>query len=655
MSAQAYELRSGESGLLLSGPDFADGDVLTYNAATGLWSPVSPVAGSGGFRIVPDIAARDALPAKQNGMLVYVDSLQVTYELAADLVTWIFYDASPALASQADWYIDSAGSNNNDGKLGNPLADYSELSRRLCPRGATCYLTNDVNVHTTTLTPFALGELILNVGTNEPVIAGLAFWTIRIFNSVSPSASITLSGVVNPNAPTDVRGELTTLAGTFVNHERIRMTSGTAIGAVAYSTGLHAGAQNTYCSIFSVPTIEAILANNGHGTTPTPVPGDTCVVDTLLVSINRVHITCSTFARVFLQDVLIVGLWVDGASRSPFAGTGGNVFLSGCVQNSLQGAWYCNTGGAFLLSCRLPVGHPAAIIGTGWCLIECVTQDQLALDGQAVFYGLCIDGGALVIGQNNDTHHPGEAQPSKAYVFTSFNTNPTGGAIECENGTGGGNAAILICDDSVMVVTDFNSYLWGASAPFGFGIRGLSNGYVTQGNVSPGVLLAIYKIPSIVNLCFAELEFAYSDNPICLPNSNAGLIAANYILGPGENQTDGGFYLKAQNANIGSTAFVNLINAGLYKISAYVATTTADGAATGTPVLNAIFTDDSGVARTVPVAIGSALAALGGGGGSLTIESNGSVQIHWSVTGVIAPATAKFSVRCRIEYVPFGP
>lgn len=617
--------------------------------------------GTGGLVTVTTIAARNALTALKEGMLVYVQSLQVYYELQPDLVTWAIFDANPKLSTQTVWYVDQGGNDNNDGKTpGTAIATLAELNSRLCPRGKPCYLTNDVtvNLNTVSLTAFTYTELQLNLATNQPLIGGLAAFTVSVVCGITSSAPITLTGAVYPNAATSTRGQLTTAVGTLVDKERIRITSGTAVGAVGYCTGLNGDAQHAFVSSLSLPTIAGLTVNSGHGSVLQPIAGDTCVVDTIITTINRVSVTCTTFARLFIQDARITGFYAKGDNRSLFAGSGGLIILSGCVQISPAGTWQNNAQGVFLLACRTLVTSKTALVGVGWCIVEHAIQGGLYIDGEVVSYGLTIDGGQLRIGNNNDPNHPGQASPSSLIAFTSQTNSNAGGAIEVENGTGGvsifNNSAILVATFSQLLVTDFNSYLWGASASYGYAITIMANAYVLQGNVSAGVIAAIYKIPSLVNLCIANLFFTYSDNPISIPNQNCGLIAGSYNVANNYNQTDGNVYLTAQSGNKAGTAFGGLVQAGLYEVTAYIATTIVDAAATGAPTVNIIFIDDSGTTQTKAIATSPSLTALGGAGGTQIIENVAGNGIQWSITGITSAGNSKYSVRIRISQISLG-
>ena len=625
--------------------------------------------GQGGHRTLNTIAERNLLSMTgtaflKAGMTVYTRATQCIYGLNEDLATWDFLSSSPALNKQLLWYVDPSGSDANDGKTpATALLTPQELCTRLCPNGRQCNLSADVTVYINTLgtSTQSYPELNLNIGTAQPLSSGLAIYTFNVILGITSSAPMTITNHVQPSGSGAVRGQLTVSSGSFTNQERVRILTGSAAGAVAYSTGQNASAQNHYISVLSIPTIAGSLANGGHGTTLIPVPGDTCCVDTLRTTITRINVKCTTFARVFIADGKFTRVSIGGDSiGTTFAGIGGPVYISGSYMTSAGGRWENNCGGAFLMSCRTPSTGKTTLFGDGWCVIEHAIQGTLGLCGHALSYGLTIDGGRLIVAIGDDYNHPGTSPPSKWQLFTSFTNGATGGGIEFENGIGGlsyyNNAALVVCPGGVLECSDFNTFLWGGTAQFGVGLFMYHDAWALQGNMSPGVLSAIWKIPSLVNIVIANMEFAFSDEPIIVKNANSGLIAEGYNVANNYNETDAGFYKKLQNANIGNTNFFQIRKAGLYRVMGYVATTTADAAATGTPVLNVTYTDDSGVSQTKVVATGSPLTTLGGNGGQVIIEVQGPATLaSWSITGVGSAGNAKYSVRMRVEKDCFGP
>jgi len=628
------------------------------------------------FQVVDTMADLQLIPHTSEGQLVYCRTTQCYYELGKDN-TWVFVTSSTALASQPVWYVDPTGDDTADGKtLGTALATTDELMRRLWPNGRRQHLTNDVTVYLNTANPgpatFIFPQLMINVGTSAPLYAGIALYFLNIICGKMSSAPITLNAdAVIPIATTNQRGQLSTASGTFLDGELIEITSSSApglsiVGAAAYSTGLIGDAQHTYVGGFSVPTFAGSITNGGHGQDIKPLAGDTCVVTQLVTQITRLEITCTGFARVFVQYGKFTRVSIGGSSlNTPYAGIGGPVHISCSQQTSAGGRWENTVGGATLLQCRTPRGGRTSLFGNGWCVIDHMIQGILALNGMVNSYGLTIDGGQLRIGIGDDFNHPGQSVHSKWICFSSYTNLFSGGSSGCiefirgnvTSGGGIGNgSAILLCEGSEFLNADFNGYLWGNTTPFDYGIVIMANSYAVQGNIAPTVFSTCWKIPSTQNIVADNLYFSFSDNPIQLRNGNCGLIGGNYNVDNNYNLTDSGFYRKLQNANVSATNFYQIRQAGLYRVMGYVAVTTADAAATGTPVLNCTWTDDSGVAQTKVVATGTALTTLGGNGGDIIIECgpNGTLA-SWSITGVGSPGNAKFSVRMRIEKDCFGP
>lgn len=603
------------------------------------------VYGQGGYRSVATIADRNAVAANdlfcKEGMVVFVEELKCGYLLADDLATWVFAAPSRALASQPHWYVDPAtGNDNNTGKLGFPLATQEELGRRIFPGGGPCMMTVDVTIH------LAAGSYLGGF-----LSAGSADGTLRTMTlecAITSSAPITLTNVVQTDAATKTRGQLTTGAGTFVNHERIRLTSGASSGAVAYSMGLNANPQNTYVSLFSF-----VSFGDFHNPSSATI-GDTCVVDTLQVQIRRLELWAGVNARIAVKDAIIIRATVNGASEAtPSSDAGGNVLFSGCQAISVAGFWQTSAGGACCFGCRWVPTTRTALKGNGWLLFGCVTQGIFGVaEGSVHSYGFTIDGGALVLGTDGD---PNGAPNHAQATFVANRSYINGGSIEVENGpvAYGTGAAVQVLNGGRFIIGDFVfCEQWGASTPYAIGYFVEPGAYMYQEQPGATTLRTNFDIPSLVNLNIGGLEFDYSSNPISLESQNCGLIAIGSNTGA-ISQMNGGFYRTAQLANVAPTNFPGLTKTGLYQVSGYLATTTADVAASGVPVLNVIFTDDSGVARTVPVATLANLTTLGGASGFAIIESNGT-QIQWSITGIVTPLTARFSARCCIEKISNG-
>ncbi len=625
------------------------------------------------FQVVDTIAELQTVPHGTEGQVVYCKTTQCSYELGKD-GSWVFSDSSTALASQPTWYVDPTGSDDADGKtLATALATTDELMRRLWPGGRRQILTNDVTAYINTANPGPViyPQLLMNVGTSIPQTV-VAFITFNVILGKVSSAPITLNAnAVIPIASTNQRGQLSTASGTFIDGELIEITSSSApglsiVGAAAYSTGLNGDAQHTFVGGFSMPTIAGSLVNGGHGQDIKPLAGDTCCVTTLVTQIYRLEIESTGYSRVFVQYGKFTRVSISGSSLStPYAGIGGPVHISCSQQTSAGGRWENNSGGATLLQCRTPPTGKTTLYGNGWCLIDHCVQGRLALNGMLISYGLTLDGGNVWVGIGDDYNHPGDSVLSLWCCFSSYTNLFSGGSSGCIEFCNGskitgrgiyGSAGIGILEGSTLLNTDFNGYMWGATTSlYDYGVSIMANAKLVQGNIAPGVFAQCWKIPSTQNIVLDNLFFDFSDNPIWLKNSNSGFIGGNYNVANNYSLTDSGFYRKLQNANVSPTNFFQIRQAGMYRVMGYVAVTTADAAATGTPVVNVIWTDDSGVAQTKAVATGPALTTLGGNGGEVIIECGpNSALAAWSITGVSSAGNAKFSVRLRIEKDCYG-
>lgn len=624
------------------------------------------VDGQGGMRCVTTIAERNTFSAAplycKPGMQVYVEDLQCVYELAHDLATWTLCAPSPRLALQTDWYVSLTGSANADGKTLGTAITQEELQRRLFPNCSSLMMRNDVTIHVAAgpggsdaiypLQFFSAASAVPDSGT---------IFNLIIDYEISSSAPMTLTGVVQPSGSTHTRGRLTVGAGSgFVNQERIRLTSGVSVGAMAYSTGLvSANPLDTFCDLFGPGNW-----NQFHIPLPAAI-GDTVVADTLHIRVGRVEFVTHPDVRILVKNARIVRAVINGAcTETGSADNGGNVFFSGCNAVSIQGYWQCNAGGATVGACRWEATTKTTLQGDGWLqLVSCV-QGWQGIIGSQSSYGMCIDGGALFVGAEFTTTY---AERSGIGSLTMNRGYVGGGSLEVENGPGPGAGASLagavtVFPGSQIIVGDLvDCEQWGASTPYAIGYVIYPGGNLYQFQPTTGTIAANFAIPSVVNIDAGGELFAYSDNEVFVPNQNCGLHAIGTVSGM-RSYTDAQFYLTAQSGNKSVTTFTEgnfIAGSGLYRVSGYVSTTTADAGAIGPPALNVVFTDDSGVERTVAVATAPSVTTLGGAGGEALIEVSVATaqtinSIRWSVTGVVSAGSAQYSARMRVEKVSSG-
>src|ERR1700675_5159041 len=137
------------------------------------------------------------------------------------------------------WFVDaSLGSDNSDGKSAGAGAfkTTEKLSQTLCPNGTQLVIGQNVTV---SIAAGTYKRLSLNLAALEG--SGFNFTINCAFTS---TADMLLTGVVNTSSATLTRGQLTVSSGAFSAQCRIRSTSGANIGAICYSTGQNANAQN---------------------------------------------------------------------------------------------------------------------------------------------------------------------------------------------------------------------------------------------------------------------------------------------------------------------------------------------------------------------------------------------------------------------------
>lgn len=574
------------------------------------------INGQGGLRTVADITARNAVSANilfcKEGMQVYVQSNKCYYELASDLATWNFVDASLELASQTAWFVSTTGNDNNDGKTSvTALATTEELSKRLCPFGRKCVVTSATGV-VVTLGAGTFTELDISI--DWPASLGFQAAAFVVQGNVSSSASIALSGVVNTAAP-GTRGQLTTLAGSFTAQKRIRSTSGANIGAICFSTGQNAGPQNHFVSHWVNYNTSSVI-NVANGTT--------CVVDTLNTTLKMCKTTSSGNGYIQIQDLAII----DVRNRVEDAYPNGSFFFGCELAGGGNGIWEnLGAAGGNLFCCR---NISATFLSSGadtWYLEGFAVQATLTLYGRGsecrAAYGVVIDGAT---GGNID--------------IARGILRPQTGDVEFCNG-GSGTAILVEAGSALNSVT--GSLLWGQSTPFAIGI-----------NVSQDASLNLFRasdvsFPATVNYQLGNETFSYGDAPIALPEIAACVSVSADVTALSTSGATVSLSAAAR-GNIGTTnVFAANPRKGLYRFQAYVAATVAG--TLGALNINAIFTDDSGVTRTVIVATLAAITGTGGAGGEIIIETNGSTQVQYSVTGVTTQGSLQYSMRinCRIE------
>jgi len=604
----------------------------------------------GGFRNdVATIADRNLIPAnfRTEGMQVYVRATKCIYALLPDLTTFKII-GNVNLGAQAAWFINpdnSTGlaSDNNDGLTAlTPLLTWAEYANRCFPSGARLLLKQSVTVTVLAATAQTINNMFMNYGQDPANAAGVVI--VTVIGALTSSAPITLTGVVAMNAATGVRAQLTTGAGTFVNGEKIRVTSGPAIGACCYSMGLAGGPLSTYIGL---PGVDEFT----YGTFPSI--GNTVVVDTLLLQANRLEVWAGALVRVRISDFKVTRALLYCGDLASFTGSGSGITLINCVATSAGGQWQAFNGAQFF-NCQVAPTSKTSFIGNQVLLVNQNVRGVLGF-GQGSFnvYGLWVNAGNVIVGVTDNYNHPGMGANAKVYMSAPVILAQSAGAMEAENGPGAmgaSQAAFTICPGSLVQSDSFQSEMWGVSGgyPLGFNITALAWLFFS-GDPFQDSPLVFMKIAATVGMRICGKDFAYSANPIEYRTLAGGIVVQPQ---PNSAMTENYVNRTGLTAALGVTALMGAGAArkGTYRVWGYLAPTVAGAA--GTLTLNAVYTDEAGATITQPIcSINNTV--LSGAGGSIEAECNGATAVSYSVTGFSAGLT--YSVRVAAEYDSNGP
>lgn len=604
----------------------------------------------GGFRNdVATITARNLIPAnfRTEGMQVYVRSTKCIYALLPDLVTWSAPIANVNLGAQATWFINpdnSTGlaSDQNDGLTATtPLLTMAEYSARCFPNGQRLFLKQaTTSITILAATAQTIQTTFFNFGSDpsNPAIAAI----VNITGSVTSTAAMTLNGVTQINAGTGVRGQLSTTGGAFTNDERIRVTSGTALGAICYSMGL-ASATNSFISLPCVDESTVVAW---------PAPGDTVVVDTLLQQINRFELHAGNEVRVRVKDLKITRAILMGVDLPVYTGSGSGILMQNCVATSAGGQWAAPFGASYI-NCRVARTSKTTFTGGANMFLNQNVQGVMGLgNGSHVLYGTWVNKGNVLCGMHDNFNHPGMGALCKVYLAAPIVAANSYGAFEAENGPGpqgAGTAALCIYPGAIVQSDSFQCEMWGLTGGYAVGLEITALGWLMFG-ADPNInAISFIKIAATVAMRICGIDFAQSPNPIVFKS-----LAGGIVIQPQPNTAETETYLNRTGltAAVGVTQLfaANIARKGTYRVFGYIAPTVAGAA--GNLTLNAVYTDESGATITQPVcSINNTV--LSGAGGAVEIECNGTTAISYSITGFSAGLT--YNVRVGVVYDGAGP
>lgn len=231
---------------------------------------------------------------------------------------------------QASWFIDPAGSDENDGATAlRPLATFAELSRRI----------SGGSIAQTTTVTLAAGTYGVEL---DLTLAAGVFFIVQ--GAVTQTATGTLSAVTNSvplvNPGVSTRGAITNTGGdpAFVDRTRLRLTSGANAGALAWVTRVIA-ADNVNVSRWArTDPVVTTLPTVGNASV-----GNTYVVESFVSTFDRVNVTCRGSGRIIVRECVITGAGVANRCRND-AGTLGGVYFYSCLFNGSSSLWYQGEG-----------------------------------------------------------------------------------------------------------------------------------------------------------------------------------------------------------------------------------------------------------------------------------------------------------------------
>lgn len=182
-----------------------------------------------------------------------------------------------------NWYLNqTSGSDANDGLTsGTALKTIEEFSNRLSPNGEVAFLKQTTTLN---ITAGTYGKPYLNIGSGSLIIN----------SAISSTANILTNSVTNTNAANLIRGEIETASGIFIDQRRVRVTSGSQIGAIAFCTGLNGDSSKAFISSFISNSGSQVNISNG----------DNVVVDTLGVTFNSSSLLTTINSSIIVNGAI---------------------------------------------------------------------------------------------------------------------------------------------------------------------------------------------------------------------------------------------------------------------------------------------------------------------------------------------------------------
>jgi hypothetical protein len=334
--------------------------------------------------------------------------------------------------NQASWFLDpAAGNDENSGDVvGSPLLTLAELTRRI--NGASIIATTTI-----TLAAGTYGDLTLDlsVATGVFVIVQGALTTSATgtLSAVTDSAPLAFPGVSTRGAVTNTGGD-----PAYVDRTRLRLTSGTNSGALAWVTRVIA-TDNANVSRWANanPTVTTLPTIGNAGV------GNTYAVEAFASTIRRLSLRCRGQGRIVVRECTIT---ISGTSQAHRAqndqGTLGGVYFYSCLFSGTSVLFY--DGQCLFVSCSFQATTTAFSDTYISCRANAFQGGGVTLDGDATANfsrSNCFDSCQLTLHQ----------------CWLTF----TGTPADCE--WSDMTVSSIICWPGSFVDNDDGGILWGAN------------------------------------------------------------------------------------------------------------------------------------------------------------------------------------------------
>lgn len=434
--------------------------------------------------------------------------------------------------------------------------------------------------------------------------------TIRVVGPLVVAATQNVTTAVAPDPSSNTRGSLTFPGAAYANGEALL----TGSESLSWVNGHPSSNVDKVAHFFNL-----------DGSVHDPANGQAISHVTMPSTLGHIK------ARVLPgYQIEFVNCQIDGFLECDGALTGAQD--AGLLINQCQVADGSSLGGAgqvTLRNCHMTVGVVPVSPFLGWQLQHCTIGTFFAIPGGSVFI---LSGSTTCYGTTRMVCH--------------------GSTVVCR--------ALNALEDlsfwdlaSTPSALELTTTLFDAN---GCTIWGLISATTASIELFPGSLLSVLSTsPPKISGGTSDWKIGSRTGSFAqLPVSSPVMPAAITYQDPSSGVAGANVYLTAQAANIGATSlFPTNPRKGMYRVSAYAAVATVG--TSGTITVNVIFTDDSAVLRTVAVVVmAAAISTLGGNGGSIDIETNGSSAVQYSVTGIVTPGTLAYTLRVTAELISSG-